>query len=217
MVGGGGTPEWAVALLAGGFALLGGFVTFLLTRWNESTQFKRENQLRDDSEVAERGAELITAGNQMRDIAVLGLRRSVTEFTSLLATRATPAMDAFILASNKFRMVHPRSMDDLVKRYVATTAVLFLPLFAKPGQEHAVAEQSNVSNELLDALRVLRGREALNIEKRSESGLVDSADRLSAILRDELDNDAAASSAPETPTATNGHGENNQKSAPEGA
>jgi hypothetical protein len=157
-------PWWGVAVIAGSFLIVGAFLTFLFARWNESTKFRRERGSRLDKEVVDRGAELITAGNKMREIALLGLNRSVSDFATLLAAQARPAIDNLSLAANKFRLVQPLSIEDVLMRYMSTTMVLFLPPFAKPGQKYAIAEQTRATQELQNALRSIEGRDPLEFK-----------------------------------------------------
>lgn len=181
----GGTPWWGAAVITGGFLLLGGVLTYLFARKNEKTKFERELTSKNNAEVAELGAELITSGNKIKDIALLALSRPLTDFMQLLIDRGKPAWDTFALISNRFRLAYPLSMEEELKRYMTTTMSLMLPPFEQPAQLRAIEEHEAASHALMNALRILQGREP--IEARvDKSTLIENTKQSTSILIDEL-------------------------------
>lgn len=179
------SPWWGVPVIAGGFLILGGFLTFLFTRANEKKKYERERTDREIKEIVDQGAELLTAGNKMREIALLGLRGTVTEFARRLAKQGKPALDPFVLATNRFRLVVPLEMRELFEKYIAAVMVLFIPPFAAPGQQTAVELAAQRSNEMLDALRTLQGRKPFNITA-GKMDVPERAAKSTAMLMEEM-------------------------------
>ena len=179
-----GAPWWAVPLIAGCFLLLGGYLTFLLTRANDKTKFERERTSRGDSEIVELGAELLTAGHAVRDVGLLSLNRESDDYATVVMTRGKPALDTFVLASNRFQLVYPPAMKETLGTYLQWTMALLLPPYNRPGQLHALTEQRKSSHALLNALRAIQGREPLTLKAESDT-LIENVEKATAILIDE--------------------------------
>ncbi|MDN4647245.1 hypothetical protein [Curtobacterium sp. PsM8] len=181
----GSTPWWGAAVITGSFLLVAGFFTYLFAKKNETTKFMRETAARKNAEVAELGAELITSGNKVKDIALLALSHPLTEFMQVLVNQGKPAWDTFTLASNRFQLAYPRSMEGDFKRYLTTTMSLMLPPFEQPGQLHAIEEQAKASLALTNALRILQGREPIEAEI-DKSTLIENTKQSTSVLIDEM-------------------------------
>ncbi|MFJ2355764.1 hypothetical protein [Frigoribacterium sp. NPDC087798] len=156
-------PWWGVPAIAGGFLIVGGFLTFIFTQVSEKKKYVRERTDRETKEVVGQGAELLTAGNKVRDIALLGLKGTVTDFARRLAKDGKPALESFVLASNRFRLVVPLELRGVFEKYLATTMTLFVPPFTATSQEIAIRNAAQASNDMLDALRTHEGRKPFNI------------------------------------------------------
>ncbi|WP_159879297.1 hypothetical protein [Plantibacter sp. T3] len=184
-------PWWGVPVTAGVFLLLGGVLTFLFTRWNESTKYKREKQREDIKELVELGAQLVNVGNAVRDFAAKGIGRPTAVFAPMVATEGTKLMDDFQLVLSRFRLVYPNSMHEVLTTYLKTTIVTLLPPYADAGQEWAIHEQKKASARLVDALRALQGHQAISADVEEVSTVVADATRAMAVLNEEIENETA--------------------------
>lgn len=185
MVGGSEAPWWGVPAIAGGFLLLGGFLSFLFARWNESSKHKRERDAQAVKELVELGAQVILAANAVRDIGLIGLRRSVTEFTPIVATKGGPAFDEFSLATARFRLVMPLEMNEAMTEVAKYTLILLVPPFSQPGQEWALGEQSQAIRAFTNALRELQGHRPFGAVDKNPNYVSEASKSLS-LLADEL-------------------------------
>lgn len=178
-------PWWGVPVTAGVFLLLGGVLTFLFTRWNDRTKYERERKREDVKELVELGAQLIAAGTKVREFAMLGLTRPVSEFAQMVADQGRPLMDNFGLAASRFRLIQPNEMNKVSGEYILRAAVMMLPPYAKDGQEWAVQEHTKASIALTDALRAVQGHSVVPAEHKDHD-LVKNAGKAMEVLADEI-------------------------------
>lgn len=199
MVGGSDAPWWGVPAIAGGFLLLGGFLSFLFARWNESTKHERENKQEQVRQLVELGAQVTIAGNKLREIGQLSLTRSLKAFEPILLEKGGPALDEFTLAMARFRLVQPVSMNEETQNLVRYTVMLLIPPFAVQGQERTISEQRKATRDFTNALRVFQGHEPFE-ELDGDTTLLDKAERVLKVRADELKDDEVKSKAAEAGT-----------------
>lgn len=191
MIGGATAPWWGVPVVAGTFLVLGGVLSFLFTRWNDSAKYERERSHQRVKELVELGAQVTTAATAVREIALLGLRRSLNEFAPIIAAKGRPAIDELTLTVNRFRLRQPLSMNKETAEYLTYTMALLIPPFGKAGQEYALHEQMKASVAFTNALRKLQGEEPFEIPM-GESTLRANAETSTALFMEELLEEARA-------------------------
>jgi len=187
----GAAPWWGVAVVAGSFLLLGGFLTFLFTRSNEDRKADRERRAMWEADVLERGVELLVAGEKMRDLGLMTLPRGATEAANIVAKRGMATVEAVNTAARRFMLVMPNSLEATFKAYMSWTMLLVLPPFQREGQLHALDEQLKANRELVAALRALRNLPPLNGGAVDHSWIPEAANRSLATLRDEMTREEA--------------------------
>lgn len=178
-------PWWGVPVVAGCFLLLGGFLSYLLTRANDKTKFHRDRAERQLKEIVEAGASLLSTGDGLRELALLALPRSTAQFLAVVSGKVKPATDAFALATNAFRLVYPSSIKTEFDQYVLTTSVLLMPPYEKDGQIWALGEQGKAHVRLVNALRALEGREPID-EPQTNENMLEDAQKIIGRLADDL-------------------------------
>ncbi|WIB60218.1 hypothetical protein DEJ13_17535 [Curtobacterium sp. MCLR17_007] len=182
-------PWWGVPVLAGCFLLLGGFLSYLLTRANDKTKFHRDRAERQLKEVVEAGASLLSTGDGLKELALLALPRNTAQFLAAVSGKIKPATEAFALAANAFSLVYPSTIKSEFDRYVLTTSVLLMPPYEKDGQIWALEEQGKAHVRLVNALRALEGREPIDVPQSNEN-LLEDAQKIVGRLADDLKQNA---------------------------
>lgn len=183
-------PWWGVPVIAGGFLILGGILTYVFTRLNDSTKHNRERKDRQVREIAQAGAVLLTAGDRVKELALLALPRTTAEFLTAISGKAKPATDAFAYAANAFLLVYPPSMKKTFDDYLVTTLVLLVPPFGKDTQTWSINKQTTATVKLVNDLRALEGRQPIN-EPATNPNMLEDAQKIMDTLSDALRDEAA--------------------------
>ncbi len=166
---GDGAPWWGVPAVAGFFLLLGGYLTFLLNRANEKRRLmtERDNALTD--ELMEHAAELIALGHRFSALGQKIIVTSLEQFLPELVEQSTDLIRKHSVLYNRFRLAMPRSIQRAVVAYSAACISLTVPPFDKGTMTVRLESHVRAEQELVNALRRLRGLADLEVSEASGS------------------------------------------------
>lgn len=198
-VSGGEAPWWGIPVVAGGFLILGSVLSFLFTMRTEDRKSKREAKQQADQLLLDAGAELLAAGDLIREVGLKALPRSTAEFVEVLAAESNTVSKAFQVASRRFSFIMPSSYESDFKDYVKYTVMLLVPPFETPGQSAMLDQQHDASVSLVARMRKLRGLDSLERGSITHADTVSLAKEAEERLRSDI---ARESEKPDTAAGT---------------
>lgn len=181
-----GAPWWGVPAVAGAFLLIGGYLTYFYNRRHDTRKALRDKQALWDADLLDKGAELLAAGESMRDIGTLILRRDAAAATKLVVERGPVAIAAFKIAYSRFDLVMPRGIEKAAKEYASWSLSLVLPPYQLEGQDLKVRRHIKAGQQLRSELRALRNLEPLPVPDIEPLATNRSAEAVTSMLVDEL-------------------------------
>jgi hypothetical protein len=193
------TPWWGVPVVAGVFLIVGGLLTFVYTRINERSKAEREQRAKWNADVVDNGAELLATGDKLRDIALLGLRRSAAQMAVIIVKQGVPVIDEYRTLVRRFQLVMPKRFEIPFKAYVTWTLALVMPPYQREGQLHALTEQAKAAREFENHLRSLRSLSALDPSDFHHSTLLETAEASMATLIAEVRSEVPRGEEPRSP------------------
>lgn len=150
-------PWYGVPAVAGVFLLLGGYLTYLLNRANEKRRIKTERDNALTEELMEHAAELIALGREFSALGQKTISTSLPEFFPELVERSTDLIGRHSVVYNRFRLAMPQSIQNAVVAYSTACIALTVPPFDGPSMMMRLELHVRTEQELVNALRRLRG------------------------------------------------------------
>lgn len=190
-------PWWGIPAVAGGFLILGSVLSFLFTMKTEDRKSKREARQQANQLLLDAGAELLAAGDLVRDVGLKALNRSTKEFVEVLNVESYTVSRAFQVASRQFSFIMPSSYESDFKDYAKHTVMLLVPPFEAPGQSATLDQQHEASVALVTRLRTLRGLDSLERGSATHADTVSLAKQAVEQVRSDI---ARESGNPDTVT-----------------
>lgn len=158
VVGGGdGAPWWGVAVIAGSFLLVGGFLSYLWTRSADKRRADTERTNALTEELLEFAAELITLGSKFAGLGQKSLVAPLADFLPELVDENTKLIAQHSMLFNRFRLVMPQSIQKTVVAYSAACISLTLPPFDEKTMTPRLNNYIRSEQALVNDLRRLRG------------------------------------------------------------
>jgi hypothetical protein len=158
VVGGGdGAPWWGVPVIAGGFLIVGGFLSYLWTRSNDKRRGDRERSDALTEELVELTAEFVALGSKFSTLAEKSLVTPLDEFLPELVHESTELIGQHSVLFNRARLVMPQSIQLAVQKYSAACISLTFPPFGESSMTPRMNNYVQSEQDLVNALRRLRG------------------------------------------------------------
>lgn len=162
-------PWYGVPAVAGIFLLLGGYLTYLLNRANEKRRIGTERDNALTEELMEHAAELIALGREFSALGQKTISTSLPDFFPELVERSTALIGEHSVVYNRFRLAMPQSIQKAVITYSTACISLTVPPFDKPSMTMRLERHVRAEQELVNALRRLRGLTDLETSEATES------------------------------------------------
>ncbi|MGZ0712578.1 hypothetical protein ACWPKO_29995 (plasmid) [Coraliomargarita sp. W4R53] len=149
-------PWWGVPAIAGAFLIIGGFLTYLYARHTEKTKADRSQQEKWAEDVLNTGLAMLSAGERIRKLGLLSLRRDAAENMKMAAEQAMPLLDEISIAARRFNVTMPQEFQDDFNGYLMWSLVIMTPPFQRPGQELKLNNQVKFERAIVTRLRATR-------------------------------------------------------------
>jgi len=182
-------PWWGVPVVAGIFLLVGAVLGFVFNRANDKRKAAHERDEALAQETLDLAAQFLELGNRFAKLGRKSVSQPIDDFLPTLVEETTKLMDEHGLLFTRFRLVMPKSLDPLLRRYAGLTVALVVPPFDHDSMWMRLDLHSEVQGKFINALREIRGLSGLDHPdyKGAQTRVEAFADRMTDELAQHID------------------------------
>lgn len=180
-------PWWGVPAIAAAALLVGGFLTYLYARHTERTKADRAQKEKLDEDILTSGLEMLAAGERIRKLGLLTLRRRPSESVLLVTEQGMGLIDGITDAGRRFNITMPQEFQADFDGYLLWSLMLMSPPYQRPGQELALNNQVKFERSLVTRLRAMRKLTPLVFPGQAEFGTLRPEEMLADAFASDID------------------------------